>query len=129
MTEYTKQIDSNIVSKCSGSLKNDQITYVVSYTHTHRHTQISPPDGDRKNVLPNTLLLLMSTSRGQKLGTLLGCLTTDPVALEACMQQADASIVLMMQFAVLLELGIMTFPFAPVIDGVFLPDNLEVCFF
>lgn len=71
----------------------------------------------------------MSIFRATKLGMLLGCATSDPGSLEACMQQADALQVTMMQFAVLPESTVMFVPFAPVIDGFFLPDSIDVCFF
>lgn len=67
-----------------------------------------------------------STFRSSKLGELLGCPTSDPADLEACMQQAEVSQVAMMQYGVF-QPGAASIPFTPIIDGVFLPDTIEVC--
>lgn len=67
-----------------------------------------------------------STFRSSKLGELLGCPTSDPADLEACMQQADASQMAMMQYGAV-ESGSASTPFIPIIDGVFIPDTIEVC--
>lgn len=70
----------------------------------------------------------MSTSRGQRLGTLLGCSTSDPTALETCMQQANVTQVAILQYQVFSNTDIIGIPFLPVVDGVFLPDKPDVWF-
>lgn len=71
----------------------------------------------------------MSIFRAKTLAKLLGC---DPSlsssVLEVCMQKANASAIVQMQFGVFKQPGSGITPFLVVIDGVFLPDTLDVCF-
>lgn len=57
---------------------------------------------------------------------MLECPISNPAELEACLQRVDASVLLTTQFGVLTEGGFGSFPFLPVVDGVFLPDTFEV---
>ncbi|CAF95208.1 unnamed protein product, partial [Tetraodon nigroviridis] len=59
--------------------------------------------------------------RAIKLGTLLDCPTSAPAELETCLQRVNASQLAVAQFGVLSNLE--SYPFFPVVDGVFLPDT------
>lgn len=61
--------------------------------------------------------------RSTKLGELLGCKQTDPAQLQDCMQAADVNDLVVQQNLVTTG-GI---PFEPIVDGVFLPDSVQVC--
>lgn len=69
---------------------------------------------------------LLSSFRATKLGTLLGCPTLNSTELETCLQNTSASLLVHTQFA-LERTGFIKSPFIPVIDGVFLPDTVQVC--
>ncbi|XP_030600407.1 acetylcholinesterase isoform X1 [Archocentrus centrarchus] len=60
------------------------------------------------------------------LARLLECPTSDPVRLEACLQQADVKKIAMKQFDVLKQPLLLAIPFIPHVDGAFLPDDVEV---
>uniref|UniRef100_A0A3Q3W9M6 Carboxylesterase type B domain-containing protein n=1 Tax=Mola mola TaxID=94237 RepID=A0A3Q3W9M6_MOLML len=81
-----------------------------------------------QNGVPTTpwasLSLEETWNRARKLGSLLGC--SDPAELEACLQQVDVNQLATMQFGVMGP-GFGGYPFIPVVDGVFLPDTIEVC--
>ncbi|XP_029028211.1 cholinesterase-like [Betta splendens] len=65
--------------------------------------------------------------RSLKLAKALDCSTSDPAALEACLQKADAEKITLKQHNVLTERhDILSLPFLPVVDGDVLPDNPEV---
>uniref|UniRef100_H3C766 Carboxylic ester hydrolase n=1 Tax=Tetraodon nigroviridis TaxID=99883 RepID=H3C766_TETNG len=59
--------------------------------------------------------------RAIKLGGLLDCPTSAPAELETCLQRVNASQLAVAQFGVLSNLE--SYPFVPVVDGVFLPDT------
>lgn len=61
-----------------------------------------------------------------KLVTLLGCPTSPPADMEACMQKADPQQISLNQFNVLGQPSFFEAPFAPHVDGDFLPDKVEV---
>ncbi|KAM3616278.1 uncharacterized protein V6R79_015333 [Siganus canaliculatus] len=63
--------------------------------------------------------------RATKLAELLGCPTSDP-QLEECLLQLDAGKITLMQSDVITEPHLLAFPFVPVVDGNFLPDEVEV---
>nr|XP_046245260.1 acetylcholinesterase-like [Scatophagus argus] len=65
-------------------------------------------------------------SRSKKLAALLGCPTSDPANLEACLQQADPQKITARQFDVLEQTTLLGMAFAPVVDGDFLPDDVEL---
>ncbi|KAM9359168.1 cholinesterase-like isoform 1-T2 [Symphorus nematophorus] len=65
-------------------------------------------------------------SRSTKLATLLGCPTSDPAKLEACLQMADPGTITLKQYDVLTKPSLLALGFAPVVDGDFLPDEVEV---
>lgn len=65
--------------------------------------------------------------RAIKLGKLMKCPTSNSSDLEACLQRVDASVLVTAQFGVMTGIGL-GYPFLPVVDGVFLPDKIEVCF-
>lgn len=60
------------------------------------------------------------------LATSLGCSTSDPAHLEACLQQADAGEITSKQNDVITQPSILVLPFLPVVDGDFIPDKPEV---
>ncbi|KAI4815599.1 hypothetical protein KUCAC02_005740, partial [Chaenocephalus aceratus] len=64
--------------------------------------------------------------RSMKLVTLLGCPTSPPADMEACMQKADPQQISLNQFNVLGQPSFFEAPFAPHVDGDFLPDKVEV---
>lgn len=61
-----------------------------------------------------------------KLATLLECPTSHPTHLEACLQQADPVKITSKQYDILTQPTILPFPFVPLVDGDFLPDEVEV---
>ncbi|KAJ4935399.1 hypothetical protein JOQ06_016935 [Pogonophryne albipinna] len=63
--------------------------------------------------------------RSMKLVTLLGCPTSPPADMEACMEKADPQQIALNQFNVL-QTPFFSAPFAPYVDGDFLPDKVEV---
>lgn len=68
----------------------------------------------------------MSTLRAKQLGESLGCSSLDPAELEACLLEADAFNITSLQFQVS-DAGYTALPFGPIVDGVFLPDTIDVC--
>ncbi|XP_070685773.1 acetylcholinesterase-like [Pempheris klunzingeri] len=64
--------------------------------------------------------------RSMQLATLLGCPKSHPAQLEACLQQADPGKILAKQNDVFMEPTLLALPFAPHVDGDFLPDKVEV---
>lgn len=64
--------------------------------------------------------------RSMKLVTLLGCPTSPPADMEACMQKANPQQIALNQFNVLGQHSFFAAPFAPHVDGDFLPDKVEV---
>lgn len=62
-----------------------------------------------------------------KLATLLECPTSHPAHLEACLQQADPGKISSKQYDVVTQPTILAYSFVPVVDGDFLPDEVEVC--
>ncbi|XP_069543453.1 acetylcholinesterase-like isoform X1 [Brachyistius frenatus] len=64
--------------------------------------------------------------RSLMLATLLGCRDSGPAHVEACLQQADPHKIATKQFDVLTEHTVLSIPFAPLVDGDFLPDKVEV---
>ncbi|XP_029302493.1 LOW QUALITY PROTEIN: acetylcholinesterase-like [Cottoperca gobio] len=64
--------------------------------------------------------------RSMKLVQLLGCPTSPPADMEACMQQADPLKISTKQYDVLTQPAIVDIPFVPHVDGDFLPDTVEV---
>lgn len=69
----------------------------------------------------------LSLFRAITLSTKLGCPTSDPAELETCLQKVQASALLTTQFEVMTSITIGSFPFLPVVDGIFLPDTPDVC--
>lgn len=61
-----------------------------------------------------------------KLAASLECPTSHPAHLEACLQQADPGKITSKQYDVVTSLAIIALPFVPVVDGDFLPDEVEV---
>lgn len=47
--------------------------------------------------------------------------------LETCLQSIDVNQLVMAQYGVLSNPSISDIPFLPVVDGVFLPDEVDVC--
>ena len=68
----------------------------------------------------------MWISRSTKLATQLGCPTSAPAKLEDCLQKADPGSIIAKQYEVLTKPTILALPFVPVVDGDFLPDEVEV---
>ncbi|XP_047451175.1 acetylcholinesterase-like [Mugil cephalus] len=64
--------------------------------------------------------------RALKLATLLGCTTSHPAHLEMCLQQAEPTDITELQYKAMLHPSFLGFPFAPVVDGDFLPDKVEM---
>uniref|UniRef100_A0A8C6MA17 Carboxylic ester hydrolase n=1 Tax=Nothobranchius furzeri TaxID=105023 RepID=A0A8C6MA17_NOTFU len=64
--------------------------------------------------------------RAMMLGKLLGCSTSHPVQMEDCLQQADPQRISEKQYEVLTKPTVLALPFLPVVDGDFLPDQVEV---
>lgn len=71
----------------------------------------------------------LSPSRGQNLGTVMGCSNSTPAVLETCLQEANVTELLMRQYNVFASGDLLGIPFPPVVDGVFLPNDVNVCFF
>ncbi|KAK5868333.1 hypothetical protein PBY51_009359 [Eleginops maclovinus] len=65
-------------------------------------------------------------SRSMKLATLLGCPTSPPADMEACLQKVDPHQISLNQFDVLVQPSFIGLPFVPHVDGDFLPDKIEV---
>lgn len=63
--------------------------------------------------------------RSQRLAQRLGCLLSPQDKLEACLQKADAKDIASQQFEVAPEPSLVNVPFAPVVDGNFLPHSVE----
>uniref|UniRef100_A0A8C5C0U4 Carboxylic ester hydrolase n=1 Tax=Gadus morhua TaxID=8049 RepID=A0A8C5C0U4_GADMO len=61
------------------------------------------------------------------LASLLGCPRSPAADLERCLQRVDRVDIVTKQFQVLPEASILAAPFAPSADGLFLPDEPEVC--
>lgn len=59
------------------------------------------------------------------LGTLVGCKKS--TELETCLQSTDVSPLVMVQYGVLWNPSTSDIPFCPVVDGLFLPDEVDVC--
>ncbi|XP_061638420.1 acetylcholinesterase-like [Phyllopteryx taeniolatus] len=64
--------------------------------------------------------------RSMMLATLLGCPTSSPAHQDICLQKIDPWVITSKQFDVLTKPTIMQFSFVPVVDGDFLPDEVEV---
>ncbi|XP_061683105.1 acetylcholinesterase-like [Syngnathoides biaculeatus] len=64
--------------------------------------------------------------RSTMLATLLGCPTTSTAHQVICLQKIDPNVITEKQFDVLTKPTIMPFTFVPVVDGYFLPDEVEV---
>ncbi|XP_044059306.1 acetylcholinesterase-like [Siniperca chuatsi] len=64
--------------------------------------------------------------RSMKLAKLLGCPTSHPAHLEACLQQADPGKITLKQYDVLTQTTILALIFVPHVDGDFLPDTVEM---
>lgn len=67
-----------------------------------------------------------SWDRSLMLAKLLGCSTFPPAQLEACLQEADPATITSKQYEIFTKPSLLTLPFVPVVDGDFLPDDLEV---
>uniref|UniRef100_A0A8C5BMZ2 Carboxylic ester hydrolase n=1 Tax=Gadus morhua TaxID=8049 RepID=A0A8C5BMZ2_GADMO len=67
------------------------------------------------------------TWKSLSLASLLGCPRSPAADLERCLQRVDLVDIVTEQFQVLTEASILGFPFAPSADGLFLPDEPEVC--
>lgn len=59
------------------------------------------------------------------LGMSVGC--NKSIELETCLQSIDVSHLVMVQYGVLLNPSTSDIPFLPVVDGDFLPDEVDVC--
>lgn len=59
----------------------------------------------------------------------MGCTDSAPAALELCLQEANVTELLMRQNDVFSSGDIIGIPFPPVVDGDFLPSDVNVCFF
>ncbi|KAF1393882.1 hypothetical protein PFLUV_G00020660 [Perca fluviatilis] len=64
--------------------------------------------------------------RSMKLVMLLGCPTSPPADMEACLQHADPLKISMKQYDVLIQPTIFATPFVPHVDGDFISDKVEV---
>ncbi|XP_068174426.1 acetylcholinesterase-like [Antennarius striatus] len=64
--------------------------------------------------------------RSESLAKILGCPTSDSDYLETCLQEAEPKKMTSKQYEVLTKVSITPFPFVPVVDGVFLPEKVEV---
>ncbi|XP_041669150.1 acetylcholinesterase-like [Cheilinus undulatus] len=64
--------------------------------------------------------------RSLRLGSLVGCSTSDTVHLEACLQKADPRTLTSKSYDVFTKARHINLPFVPVVDGDFLPDKPEV---
>ncbi|XP_017279527.1 acetylcholinesterase [Kryptolebias marmoratus] len=64
--------------------------------------------------------------RSLRLAELLGCPTSHPTRVEACLQQADPQEIALKQYKLVSQASILDFPFLPVVDGNFLPARVEV---
>ncbi|XP_071386155.1 acetylcholinesterase-like [Centroberyx affinis] len=64
--------------------------------------------------------------RSMMLGKLLGCPLSPPADLELCLEKADPQTILTNQFKVITKPSLIALPFAPHVDGDFLPDKPEV---
>uniref|UniRef100_A0A3Q3WB44 Carboxylic ester hydrolase n=1 Tax=Mola mola TaxID=94237 RepID=A0A3Q3WB44_MOLML len=73
-----------------------------------------------------TINLTEAWNRSTKLGTAVGCSTSDPAKMEACLQQVNVTTIAKAQNGVLTNGALSDIPFLPVIDGVFLPDTVDV---
>uniref|UniRef100_A0A3Q3WB49 Carboxylic ester hydrolase n=1 Tax=Mola mola TaxID=94237 RepID=A0A3Q3WB49_MOLML len=71
-----------------------------------------------------TINLTEAWNRSTKLGTAVGCSTSDPAKMEACLQQVNVTTIAKAQNGVLTNGALSDIPFLPVIDGVFLPDTV-----
>uniref|UniRef100_A0A3Q1HDI2 Carboxylic ester hydrolase n=1 Tax=Anabas testudineus TaxID=64144 RepID=A0A3Q1HDI2_ANATE len=78
------------------------------------------------NTFWGTISLNEAWDRSLMLATSLGCSTSDPAHLEACLQQADAGEITSKQNDVITQPSILVLPFLPVVDGDFIPDKPEV---
>lgn len=58
---------------------------------------------------------------------MLGCSNSTPAALETCLQQANVTEVAMRQYDVFTSSELLGIPFLPVVDGDFLPSDVDVC--
>lgn len=82
----------------------------------------------QQQILPFFYVILSRTCRGQNLGAVLGCSNSTPALLEACLQKADVTAVALQQYNVFTSSELLGIPFVPVVDGVFLPSDLNVKF-
>ncbi|XP_059188207.1 acetylcholinesterase-like [Centropristis striata] len=64
--------------------------------------------------------------RSMKLATLLGCPTSPPADMEACLQKADPMKISLKQYDVLTSPAAISLPFVPHVDGDFLPEEVDV---
>jgi len=83
----------------------------------------SPPHSLRHR-LPRSLS--PSTCRSTKLAELLGCPPSSAADMKVCLQQADPQDLLDNEYNTLSVPEIVPIPFAPYVDGHFLPDTVEV---
>ncbi|XP_075905947.1 cholinesterase-like isoform X2 [Nelusetta ayraudi] len=72
-----------------------------------------------------TVALEQAWVRGQNLGTALGCSNSTPAVLETCLQQANVTEVAMRQYNVFASGELLGIPFVPVVDGAFLPSDVD----
>ncbi|XP_057694977.1 acetylcholinesterase-like isoform X2 [Corythoichthys intestinalis] len=79
---------------------------------------------------PNALWASVSKEvaqeRSMRLAKLIGCPTSSPAHLDICLQRTDASVITSKQFDTLTQPTVLPNPFPPVVDGYFLPDEVEV---
>ncbi|KAM8853173.1 acetylcholinesterase-like [Synchiropus picturatus] len=73
-----------------------------------------------------TLTKDASHRRSMMLAGLIGCPTSPAAHMEMCLQKADAKVITSKQLALLDKESMFGIPFAPLRDGDFLPDQLEV---
>ncbi|XP_054456848.1 acetylcholinesterase-like [Anoplopoma fimbria] len=67
-----------------------------------------------------------SWQRSMKLAMLLGCPSSPPSDMKACLQKADPQEISLKQNDVLTQPAMLGIPFVPCVDGDFLPDKVEV---
>ncbi|XP_072248804.1 cholinesterase-like [Leuresthes tenuis] len=73
-----------------------------------------------------TISLSEAWDRSVRLGKLLDCPASHPDQLEACLQQADPKQIAAKQFEVPAQRSLLGLPFHPVVDGDFLPADVDV---